>query len=124
VHITPEEIAKTMRETPPLHRASIANRYQGLAVQWDLVLAHANMEGRDKVWLHLRTPNRMSWNSVTCTVALSDYPVLKVLTDGAPIRVIGEIQDVDAVSSTVKLDHVKLIVPPPPIAEAEQRSAS
>ena len=93
--LEPSAIFKEIEAQPPLMRPQAARAYQGMEGDWPLTFANAQ-EGRSgEAHLYFNfEPHAM--RMVRGNVSLRRYPQLRRLQVGAPVRVRGRIQKVDA----------------------------
>ncbi len=93
--LEPSEIFKEIETQPPLMRPQAARAYCGLEGDWPLTFANAQ-EGRSgEAHLYFNfEPHDM--RVIRGNVSLRKYPQLRQLHVGAPVRVRGKIQKVDA----------------------------
>lgn len=102
-----KEITSAIKNAPPLQREFVAKHYEGILVQWHARLFTARRRDNDVVQLALDFPDGSN-DLVWCDVHRSDYPELSVLLKGAPITVVGRIEE--ASSAGVELANVNLTI--------------
>jgi hypothetical protein len=94
--LTPKGIRQTIESGPLLMKKQIAEQYYGLTVEWLSELTSAKLENGNKVRLMLNIlEDDKSSDYAACVVSLKNYNELKVMTKGAKIKVIGEIEEID-----------------------------
>ena len=93
--LDPSAIFSEIEAQPPLMRPQAARAYQGMEGNWPLTFPNAQ-EGRSgQAHLYFNfEPHAM--RLIRGTASLRKYPQLKQLQVGAPVRVRGRIQKVDA----------------------------
>ena len=104
--ITPSGIFEEFDTQPPLMRRSFMEKYLGMEVDWSVTFADA-WEGHTET---VRVAFRFEPHSVrmiTSDVLLSDYPRLRNLRAGEPLRVRGRIREVSRL--WIELDVAELL---------------
>jgi hypothetical protein len=93
----PREISAALDRVPPFQRAEAAKHYQGLKVSWDVYLFSVETTGPNSVKVDFQdaTPGGPPTGVRCKNVALADNLELKILKQGARLRVDGTIAGVE-----------------------------
>lgn len=100
------KIMDTINAAPPMQQESVRKSFIGIQIQWDASFYNGSEESDDKFKVWLQTADEMI-GLISCEVSATDYPELKVLSKGAPIRIIGKISKILEIS-VVELTDVRL----------------
>lgn len=102
------EIKEALKNSPPLQERDIASRYVGLTVEWQLALSSAS-ELDDGIAHLTLGPIPDEAGVIHCAVKLDEYKELGVMKRDAPIKVIGEIEQISAYEIHLKNAHLYFI---------------
>ncbi|HEY2417523.1 MAG TPA: hypothetical protein VGH84_06355, partial [Steroidobacteraceae bacterium] len=122
--ITFAEVTGTIAAAPPLQRDEVADRYKGIAINWETSYRDATKHG-DKVAIAL-APKGDHLSRVKCEVLAAEYRALGVLLPGSRVNVKGLIAKANVIE--VYIDepiisfrgHTPVPVTPPKPAPAPQ----
>ena len=104
-NITYPELRADISAAPPMQREDIAKHYIGLRVQWEALFYSGKRKDDGGFSIYLTIPGVVG-GIVTCEVSAEDYPELRILREGNPLRVSGDISIIDNIS--IALTNVRL----------------
>lgn len=93
--ITVKEIVNEINSSPPFQKEAVANRYNGLIVEWSGYLHSAEKLSVKKniVKVNLRTEKEFNIGCyyIWFEIAVNDFPDIQHINSGTPIKIEGEI---------------------------------
>jgi hypothetical protein len=91
--LTPKEIISEISEAPPYQEAMVAKSYYGIRVSWvGTYVSIWPQEGKEDIYyVSLRYGDIFSLIGIEIMIDISEYPYLKIATQGEEIRVTGTI---------------------------------
>lgn len=101
------EVRDAYDKAPPYQRASVSQHYAGQRVRWNTTFSNISDTG-DKLTLYMRGSDRFG-SSVWGKVSLSEYPELKTMHSGHPLKVTGTIRQVSDLSIDLSDMDVEII---------------
>ncbi len=91
--LSPEQILKIIKETPPFQREDVIKHHIGIAVDWDVTFFSAKKENDDMVRVVLSDPKIAG--IISCSIKLSEYREIALIKEGTKLRVTGTIAGID-----------------------------
>lgn len=84
------DIMNSIEAAPPLQRDRVRDNFVGIRVQWDAFF-HGGSEKATKQYRVTLKSKEAALGLIMCEVSAKDYPELRILNAGIPIRIIGNI---------------------------------
>ena len=90
--LTPKKINEYLNSIPTFQRDNAADGYIDIIVKWSLNFSNGSKLEDGMFHLMMKSEEGNSINYVSCKVKPEDYPDLKIIHEGQPITIEGQIQ--------------------------------